>query len=130
MSASTDMRTSRAKVRGLGSAKAGTEHFIAQRVSAIGLVLLTPFFIIPFASALGKPWEEVISIYKSPMNAIVAAIFLLAVFHHLKLGLQTVIEDYVHSAAIRTGSLLAVKLVGTFLGFAAAFSVAMIAFSV
>ena len=74
MSAGTDMRTSRAKVRGLGSAKAGTEHFIAQRVSAVGLVLLTPFFIVPFVSALGKPWEVVISIYKSPMIAIIAAV--------------------------------------------------------
>ena len=127
---SSDMRTSRAKVRGLGSAKSGTHHFMAQRISAIGLVLLTPFFIIPFAMALGKPWEEVVSIYKSPMNAIVAALFLLAVFHHLKLGLQTVIEDYVHGPAWRTGSLLAVNLIGTGLGFAAAFSVAMIAFSV
>jgi len=93
MSAGTDMRTSRAKVRGLGSAKSGTEHFISQRVSAIGLAVLTPFFIIPFVQALGQPWEEVISIYKSPMNAIIAAMFL-------------------------------------FLGFAAVFSVAMIAFSV
>jgi len=127
---STDMRTSRAKVRGHGSAKSGTEHFISQRVSAIGLIFLTPFFIVPFVIALGKPWGEVISIYKSPMNAIVAALFLLAVFHHLKLGLQTVIEDYVHAPAWRTCSLLAVNLIGTGLGFAAAFSVAMIAFSV
>lgn len=130
MSSKADMRTSRAKVRGLGSAKSGTEHFISQRVSAIGLAILTPFFIVPFATALGQPWEDVVSIYKSPFNAIVAALFLLAVFHHLKLGLQTVIEDYVHSHAWRTGSLLAVNLLGTALGFAAAFSVAMIAFSV
>lgn len=127
---SADMRTSRAKVRGLGSAKSGTEHFISQRISAVGLVLLTPFFIIPFVVALGQPWGDVISIYKSPMNAIIAALFLLAVFHHLKLGLQTVIEDYVHAPAWRTGSLLAVNLIATGLGFAAAFSVAMIAFSV
>lgn len=127
---STDMRTSRAKVRGLGSAKSGTGHFISQRISAIGLVFLTPFFMVPFVIALGQPWGEVVSIYKSPMNAIVAALFLLAVFHHLKLGLQTVIEDYVHAPAWRTGSLLAVNLIGTGLGFAAAFSVAMIAFSV
>lgn len=127
---STDMRTSRAKVRGLGSAKSGTGHFISQRISAIGLVFLTPFFMVPFVIALGQPWGEVVSIYKSPMNAIVAALFLLAVFHHHKLGLQTVIEDYVHASAWRTGSLLAVNLIGTGLGFAAAFSVAMIAFSV
>ncbi len=127
---SADMRTSRAKVRGLGSAKSGTGHFISQRISAIGLVLLTPFFIVPFAVSLGQPWGEVISTYKSPLNAIVAALFMLAVFHHLKLGLQTVIEDYVHAPAWRTGSLLAVSLISTGLGFAAAFSVAMIAFSV
>ena len=127
---SADMRTSRAKVRGLGSAGSGTEHFMAQRISAIGLALLTPFFMVPFVTALGKPWIEVVTIYKSPINAIIAALFLLAVFHHLKLGLQTVIEDYVHAPAWRTGSLLAVRLGGTLLGFAAAFSVAMIAFSV
>lgn len=130
MSAGADMRTSRAKVRGLGSAKSGTEHFISQRVSAVGLAILTPFFIIPFVKALGQPWDDVISIYKSPLNAIIAALFMLAVFQHLKLGLQTVIEDYVHAPAWRTTSLLAVKLIGTFLGFAAAFSIAMIAFSV
>ncbi len=127
---STDMRTSRAKVRGLGSAKSGTGHFISQRVSAIGLVFLTPFFIVPFVVSLGKPWGDVISMYKSPMNAIIAALFLLAVFHHLKLGLQVVIEDYVHAPALRTFSLLTVNLLATGLGFAAAFSVAMIAFSV
>lgn len=125
-----DFRTPGARVRGHGSAKAGTDHFWQQRVSAIGLAILTPFFIVTFAIALGKPWEEVVSLYKSPFNAIVAALFLLVVFHHLKLGLQVVIEDYVHHPGWRTGSLIAVKLIGTLLGFAAAFSVAMIAFSV
>ena len=125
-----DMRTPGARVRGLGTAGSGTEHFWQQRLTAIGLALLTPFFIVTFAGALGKSWVEVVAIYKSPFNAIVAALFLLVVFHHLKLGLQTVIEDYVSHPGWRTGSIIAVKLIGTLLGFAAAFSVAMIAFSV
>ena len=130
MSAGADMRTPRARVRGLGSARSGTEHFWHHRLSAVALALLLPFFIVPFVSALGRPWDEVVAVYKSPFNAIVAAVFLLVVFQHLKMGLQVVIEDYVHAPAWRTGSLIAVKLIGTLLGFAAAFSVAMIAFSV
>lgn len=125
-----DMRTPAARVRGLGAAGSGTEHFWQQRVSAIGLAILTPFFIVTFASALGKPWDEVVAIYKSPFNAIVAALFLLVVFRHLSLGLQIVIEDYVSDHGWRTVGIVAVKLFGTLLGFAAAFSVAMIAFSV
>lgn len=125
-----DYRTSRARVRGHGSAGSGTDHFWQSRMTSIGLAILTPFFIVTFAIALGKPWEEVVTIYKSPFNAIVAALFLLVAFHHLSLGLQTVIEDYVHHTAWRTGSIIAVKMISALLGFAAAFSVAMIAFSV
>lgn len=124
------MKTSRAQVRGLGSAKSGTEHWWTQRLSAISMAVLAPFFFVPFAIALGKPWEEVVSIYKYPFNAIVAAAFLLASFHHIRLGLQVVIEDYVHAPALRTGMIVGVKLGTLLLGFAAAFSVAMIAFSV
>ena len=124
------MITSRKQVRGLGSTRSGTEHWWTQRLSAISLAVLAPLFFIPFAIALGKPWEEVVTIYKHPFNAIIAAAFLLAVFHHMRLGLQVVIEDYIHAPALRTGLLIAVKLVSILLGFAAAFSVAMIAFSV
>ncbi len=124
------MLTPRARVRGLGSAKGGTEHWWTQRLSAISLAVLAPFFFIPFAIALGKPWVEVVSMYKHPFNAIVAALFMLAVFHHMRLGLQVVIEDYIHAPALRTGLLIAVKLGTLLLGFAAAFSIAMIAFTV
>ena len=124
------MITPRSRVRGLGSARSGTDHWWNQRLSAISLAVLAPFFFIPFAIALGKPWLEVVSMYKHPFNAIVAALFMLAVFHHMRLGLQVVIEDYVHAPALRTGMLIAVKLGTIVLGFAAAFSIAMIAFAV
>jgi succinate dehydrogenase / fumarate reductase membrane anchor subunit len=124
------MMTPRARVRGLGSARSGTEHWWTQRLSAISMALLAPLFFIPFAIALGKPWDEVVAIYKYPFNAIVAALFLLAVFHHMRLGLQVVIEDYIHAPALRTGLVIAVKLGTLGLGLAAAFSVAMVAFAV
>ena len=125
-----DMRTPRARVKGWGSAKAGTGHFISQRMSAIALAVLAPFFLVTFAGALGLPWAEAAGVYRSPFNAIVAALFLAAAFYHLSLGLQVVIEDYVHSPGLRTGSLIAVKLGAAILGFASVFAVAMLAFSV
>lgn len=124
------MLTPRARVRGLGSARSGTEHWWTQRLSAISMAVLAPFFFVPFAIALGKPWEEVVTLYKHPFNAIVAAAFLLATFHHIRLGLQVVVEGYIHAPALRTGLVIAIKLGTLLLGFAAAFSVAMIAFSV
>ena len=124
------MLTPRARVRGLGSAKGGTEHWWTQRLSAISLAILAPFFFIPFAIALGKPWVEMVAMYKHPFNAIVAAAFMLTVFWHMRLGLQVVVEDYIHAPALRTGLLIAIKLGTMLLGFAAAFSIAMIAFAV
>ena len=124
------MTTPRRRVRGLGSARSGTEHWWHQRLSAISLAVLAPFFFIPFAMALGRPWLEAVAIYKHPFNAIVAAAFLLAAFWHLRLGLQVVIEDYIHAPALKTGLLIAMKLGTLLVGFAAAFSVGMIAFAV
>lgn len=123
------MQTPTARVRGLGSAKGGTDHWWQQRVSAVAMAVLAPLFLIPFAMKLGKPWEEVASFYKHPLNAIIASLFLIATFYHLRLGLQVVIEDYVHGAAGKV-ALVAMKLLSIALGFAAVFSVAMVAFSV
>jgi len=123
------MQTPTARVRGLGSAKQGAEHWWQHRLSAVAMAVLTPLFLISFAVQLGKPWEEVASFYKSPINAIIAALFLIATFHHLRLGLQVVIEDYVHGGAGKA-ALIAMKLLSFGIGFAAVFAVAMVAFAV
>ncbi len=122
------MQTPTARVRGLGSAKGGTDHWWHQRVSAVSMAVLAPLFLIPFAMNLGQPWEEVARFYKSPVNAIIAMLFVIASFYHLRLGLQVVIEDYLHGGT-RTVLLVAMKLLSFALGFAAVFSVAMLAFS-
>lgn len=121
-------RTDRQRVEGLGSAKEGTGHFWTQRVTAIALIPLTLLFIFPFASALGGDFEAVRAVYASPFNAIVAILFIGTSFYHLQLGLQVVIEDYVHDHALKIGALLANTLLTWAFGLAGVFAVARVAF--
>ena len=97
-------RTDRQRVRGLGVTGDGTHHWWSQRLTAIAMVLLTPFFVFPFVRALGQDWETVRAIYGTPINAIVAILFLLVGFNHLHQGIQVVIEDYVHDKPLRTAA--------------------------
>ena len=122
-------RTPRARVSGLGAAHHGTQHFWLQRVSAVALVLLAILFVIPFAQALGSPYDEVLATYRNPFNAVVAILFLGTAFFHLKLGVQVVIEDYVHSKAWRTGLLLGNAMFCWALGLTGVFAVLKIAFT-
>lgn len=122
-------RTDKQRVAGLGSAKEGTGHFWTQRVTALALIPLTLLFLFPFASALGSDFETVRAVYSSPFNAIVAILFIGTAFYHLQLGLQVVIEDYVHDHALKTGALLANTLLTWAFGLAGVFAVARVAFS-
>lgn len=121
-------QTDRARVTGLGSAKAGTGHFWEQRISAIALLLLTPAFIFPLAYNIGDTYENVRAAYAHPFNAIVAIAFFITVFLHLFQGLQVVIEDYVHS---RAGPVLIIsaRLFCSFSALTGVFAVLKIAFS-
>jgi succinate dehydrogenase / fumarate reductase membrane anchor subunit len=121
-------KTDYGRVQGLGSAKDGTHHFWTQRLSAIALIILTPFFIIPLAYTLGLPHAQMLETYQHPFHAIVAALFILTCFYHLKLGLQTVIEDYTHGGT-RTALIVFANLLCGALGFSGLFAVAKIAFS-
>ncbi|MFT5613093.1 MAG: succinate dehydrogenase / fumarate reductase membrane anchor subunit [Granulosicoccus sp.] len=83
------------RVAGLGSAKSGTGHFVQQRLTAIALIPLTVLFLYTFIGALGSGHDAVLETYSHPVPALVAIMFIWAVFSHLRLGLQVVIEDYV-----------------------------------
>ena len=122
-------RTDLARVAGLGSAKEGTDHFWQQRVTAIALALLTPFFIFPFAANLGDGFEAVRAAYAHPFTAIVAALFIITMFVHLKLGLQVVIEDYIHGKGIRTALIVANTVFCWGFAFTGLFAIAKIAFA-
>ncbi len=122
-------KTDYARVNGLGSAKEGTHHFWVQRITAIALLLLTPLFVVPFAINLGDGYEAVRAAYAHPFTAIIAALFVITSFYHLKLGLQVVIEDYVHGKGLRTGLIVGMSLLCAVAGFTGLFAIAKIAFS-
>ncbi len=83
------------RVAGMGSAKTGTQHFIHQRLTAIALIPLTICFLYTFIGALGAGHEQVVATYSRPVPALIAIGFIWAMFTHLRMGVQTVLEDYV-----------------------------------
>ncbi|MFC3228262.1 succinate dehydrogenase, hydrophobic membrane anchor protein [Marinibaculum pumilum] len=83
-------------VRGLGSAKDGTGHFWVQRVTAVALVPLVVVFALCVISITGADYEEARDFLGSPVVAAIGALLMIAGFWHLKLGMQVVIEDYIH----------------------------------
>ena len=85
------------QAKGWGSAKSGTGHFWWQRVTAVILALLVPYIVFLLASATGHDAEGIRALVAKPWNAIIFSMFAIALFWHAKLGLQVVIEDYVHA---------------------------------
>lgn len=88
--------TDRKRAVGWGAAKSGTEHHWAMKKSSVALLILVPFFIFTFGGALGGTYEEVMAYYGRPFPAIIAALTILVGFHHFNMGVQVLIEDYVH----------------------------------
>lgn len=119
-----------AKVRGLGSAKDGTHHWIAQRMTAVALVPLTLWFVISLIGLIGGDLATIKSWLASPFNAVLMILTLIAGFHHAQLGLQVVIEDYIHGHGAKIAALWIAKGAAFFFGAAAVFSVVKLAIGV
>ena len=116
-----------ARVRGLGSAKEGTHHWIAQRMTAVALIPLTLWFVISLIGLIGADLAAVKDWLSSPFNAVMMILTLIAGFHHAQLGLQVVIEDYIHGEGCKIAALWFVKGAAFFFGAAAVFSVVKLA---
>lgn len=122
------LRSPLGRVRGLGSAKSGTEHFWAQRVTAVALIPLTLWFVYSIL-ALGSGDHAAASAWmQSPVNAVLLLLLVVATFHHMQLGLQVVIEDYIHIEGMKIAMLVAVKGASLLLGVAAAFAILKVSF--
>lgn len=83
--------------RGLGSAKSGTEHFVVQRITAVALMLLSVYVVALGISWIGHDYATVRATVAHPLHATLLTAFLISAFWHSKLGLQVIIEDYVHT---------------------------------
>ena len=88
--------TDRKRATGMGSAKTGTAHFWAMKVSSMGLLVLIPLFVFTFGPMLGEPHDTVMAYYSRPFPALVAVLTIVVGFLHFKDGVQVLIEDYVH----------------------------------
>ena len=98
--------TDRKRAVGMGSAKTGTEHFWAMKVSSFGLLILIPLFVFTFGPILGSDYATVTDYFARPFPAIVAALTIAVGMMHFKGGVQKLIEDYVHGTAQKVAILV------------------------
>jgi succinate dehydrogenase / fumarate reductase membrane anchor subunit len=110
------MSTPLARVRGLGAAKSGTEHFWRQRLTAVANVPLTIAFVLILVSLLGRNHAAAAQILGSPLVAIIMLLCIVSITIHMRIGMQVVIEDYVHDEPAR----LILLMANTFFAFAVA----------
>src|ERR1700739_3371829 len=106
----TRMRSPLGRALGLGSANEGVEHWWLQRITAAALVPLTVWFVIAIIRLVGADIDAVREWVASPLPAILLVLLLIATFWHGALGLQVVIEDYVHASLAKLGLLIVVRL--------------------
>ncbi len=110
------MKTELGKVRGLGSAHDGTEHFRMQRLTAVSNFPLAIYLVYFIVAHVGHSRQAVLTSAKNPFCAIALSLAVISTFWHMKLGIQMVIEDYVHGTAKKLMALL----LNTFFAFALA----------
>ena len=123
------LRSPLGRVRGLGSAKDGTGHWWAQRLTALALIPLGVWFCASVIAMTGADYATVAAWASSPVVAGLLILLLATTFYHAALGLQVVIEDYVHHEMTKLLLILAVKAVSLVLALTAVLSVLILLFT-
>src|SRR5206468_7475911 len=115
---------------GLGSAKSGTEHFWRQRLTAVANIPLTVAFVVIVVALLGRNHAAVVQILGSPLVAVILLLFILSITIHMRIGMQVIIEDYVHDETAKLALLMANTFFAVAVGLASAFAILMLSFKV
>ncbi|MEZ5484282.1 MAG: succinate dehydrogenase, hydrophobic membrane anchor protein [Lysobacteraceae bacterium] len=124
---STQLRTPLGRVRGLGSAKNGTAHWWIQRLTALLLVVTLPWFIWLLLSTAGADYVTLRLTLAQPLNAVMLLLLVIGAFWHAQLGLQVVIEDYLHGG-LEIALQILVKFACLAAGIASVIAIGRIAF--
>jgi succinate dehydrogenase / fumarate reductase membrane anchor subunit len=106
----TRLRSPLGRAIGLGSAKEGVEHWWRQRMTALALVPLALWFVIEVVGLVGADRAAMVGWMHNPMASVFMILLIVATFYHAALGLQVVIEDYIHGEAMRLGALIVMRV--------------------
>ncbi len=122
-----EMRSPLGRAVGLGSAKEGVEHWWRQRLTALALVPLGLWFVAAILAHIGADYEETVAWLGAPIPAILMILLIGTTFYHAALGIQVVIEDYIHQEWVKLGLLVAVRFGCFVLAVAGIFAILRIA---
>lgn len=116
------------KTQGLGSAREGVEHWWAQRVTAVALIPLTLWFAAALMAHARSDYGVFVSWLRAPVTTVLMVLLLIALFYHMALGLQVVVEDYVHDDRVKIPAVIAIRLGSFALAVAGIIAVLRVAF--
>ena len=122
------MKTPLGKVRGLGAARSGTEHFWLSRLTAIAEIPLEIAAIVIAVMLIGTTYDQAVAIVGSPVTAVILLLWILNAAIHMRLGMQVIIEDYVHAELPKLLALMANTFFTVAMGLAGAYAVLRISF--
>ena len=117
------LRTPLGKVLGRGSAKDGTGHFFGQRVSGVGMLLLGGWFAWSLATLPGFAHADAVAFIATPVNGVLLLLLVGTLAYHSNLGIQVVIEDYVHGHGLKLACLIISRFAHSFLAVAAIYAI-------
>lgn len=109
--------------RGLGSAKAGLHHWLAQRMTAIALIPLGVWFSYVFIVLLTAPYEYAQKLFASPWTVTLSIFLILVMFYHGYLGMKVIWEDYIHQPIVKWLFILGTKIMSLFMSILAIVSI-------
>ena len=124
----SDLRTPLSRARGLGSAKDGLHHWWVQRLTAVALIPLVVWFAVSLVMLSGADYDAARAWIGSPVVMVLLILTVVIGLHHAQLGMQVVIEDYVHSEGLKLASIIAIKFIAVFFGLAATVAILRIGF--
>ena len=122
------MRTPMSRVRGLGSAREGTSHFVRQRLTALANVPLIIAFVLILLTVQGAGYQGTIDALSSPFVALIMLAVVLSAVIHMRLGMQVIIEDYIHTEGLKMLLLAANTIFAAAIGLMSVYALLKIAF--